>query len=68
MLCYASLISHIQLFAAPWTIAHQALNRIHRDSPGKNTGAGCHALLQGIFPIQVSNPGLPHCRWVFFTV
>ena len=23
-----------------------------RDSPGKNTGVGCHALLQGIFPIQ----------------
>ena len=25
------------------------------DSPGKNTGAGCHALLQGIFPTQGSN-------------
>ena len=24
------------------------------DSPGKNTGVGCHALLQGIFPTQVS--------------
>ena len=22
------------------------------DSPGKNTGVGCHALLQGIFPTQ----------------
>ena len=31
-------------------------------SPGKNTGVGCHALLQGFFPIQGSNPGLPHCR------
>ena len=27
------------------------------DFPGKNTGVGCHFLLQGIFPIQVSNPG-----------
>ena len=27
-------------------------------SPGKNTGVDCHALLQGIFPTQVSNPGL----------
>ena len=26
------------------------------DSLGKNTGMGCHALLQGIFPIQGSNP------------
>ena len=32
------------------------------DSPGKNTGVGCHFLLQGIFPTQGSNLGLPHCR------
>ena len=32
------------------------------DSPGKNTGVGCHFLLQGIFPTQGSNPGLLHCR------
>ena len=30
---------------------------VHGDSPGKNTGVGCHALLQGIFPTQGSNPG-----------
>ena len=35
---------------------------VHGASPGKNTGVGCHALLQGIFPTQGSNPGLPHCR------
>ena len=28
------------------------------DSPGSNTGVGCHALLQVIFPIQGSNPCL----------
>ena len=28
------------------------------DSPGKNTGVGCYALLQGIFPTQGSNPRL----------
>ena len=32
---------------------------VHGDSPGKNTGVGCRALLQGIFPTQGSNPGLP---------
>ena len=32
-------------------------------SPGKNAGVGCHALLQGIFAMQGSNPGLLHCRW-----
>ena len=30
------------------------------DSPGKNTRVGCHALLQGIFPIQGLNPRLLH--------
>ena len=30
------------------------------DSPGKNTGVGSHALLQGIFPTQGLNPELPH--------
>ena len=33
-------------------------------SPGKNTGVGCHALLQGIFPNQGSNLHLLHCRWI----
>ena len=39
---------------------------VHGDSPAKNTGVGCHALLQGIFPTQGSNPGLPHCRWILY--
>ena len=30
------------------------------DSPGKNTGVGCHALLQRVFPIQGSNAHLSH--------
>ena len=36
------------------------------DSPGKNTGVGCHALLQSIFPTQGSNPGLSYCRQIFY--
>ena len=39
---------------------------VHGDSLGKNIGVGCHALLQGIFPTQRSNPGLPHCRWILY--
>ena len=35
---------------------------VHEISPGKNTGVGCPALLQGIFPTQGSNPGLLNCR------
>ena len=36
------------------------------NSPGKNTGGGCHALLQGIFLIQGSNPGLLHCSQILY--
>ena len=41
---------------------------VHRDSPGKNTGVGCHALLQGIFPTQGSNTGLLHCWQVLYSL
>ena len=34
------------------------------NAPGQITGVGSHSLLQGIFPTQESNPGLPHCRWI----
>ena len=39
---------------------------VHRDSPGKNTGLGCHSFQRGIFPTQGSNPGLLHCKWIFY--
>ena len=63
-LCCAWSLSHFQLFATrglqstrlpcPW------------DSSGKNTGVGCHALLQGIFPTLGLNPDLPPCRWILY--
>ena len=34
--------------------------------PSKNTEASCHLLLQGIFPTQGLNPGLPHCRQTLY--
>ena len=37
------------------------------NSSGPNTGVGSLSLFQGIFPTQGSNPGLPHCRQIFFT-
>jgi len=40
---------------------------VQGDSPGKNTAVGCHALLQGLFPTQGSNPGLPHCRRILYS-
>ena len=41
---------------------------VHGDSPGKNIGMGCHALLQRIFPTQESNPGVLHCRWILYSL
>ena len=62
--CMLSHFSHVQLFvtqglysppgSCPW------------DFPGKNTGVGCHALLQGIFPTQRLNPGLLRCRRILY--
>ena len=49
----------------PWTAAWGLPGpSVHEDSLGKNTGVGCHALLQEIFPTHTSNPGLLHCRWI----
>ena len=36
------------------------------DSPGQNTGVGSLSLLQGIFPTQGLNPGLPHCGQILY--
>ena len=36
------------------------------NSPGQNTGVGGLSLIQGIFPTQGLNPGLPHCRWILY--
>ena len=44
------------LFTTPQIVACQVL--CPWAFPGKNTGLGCHFLLQGIFPTQGSNPGL----------
>ena len=53
--CVLSCSSYVRLFAPHWTVAHQAPLW---NSSGKNTGMGCQALLQGIFPTQGSNPHL----------
>ena len=50
----AQLLSHVQLCS---TMEHSPLGFLCPwDFPGKNTGMGCHLLLQGIFPTQGWNP------------
>ena len=53
------MLSHVQLFANLWLLCPG-------DSPGKSTGVGSHSLLQGIFLIQGSNPGLLCCRQILY--
>ena len=36
------------------------------NSPGQNIGVGSLPLLQGTFPTQGSNPGLPHCTTILY--
>ena len=36
------------------------------NSPGQNTGVSSLSFLQGIFPTQGLNPGLPHCRQILY--
>ena len=48
-------------FVTPWTVALQAPLSMGI-FPGKNSGVGCHFLLQGIFPTQGLNPHLLHWK------
>ena len=48
-----AVLSHVWLFVTPWMEPARLL--CLWSSPGKNTGGGCHFLLQGIFPTQGSN-------------
>ena len=52
----AQSLSHVRLFATPWTVAHQA--PLSMGFPGKNTGVHCHFFLQGIFLTEGLNPSL----------
>ena len=52
-------LSHVRFFVTPWT-------KQSMEFSCQKTGVGSCSLLQGIFPIQGQNPGLPHCRQVFY--
>ena len=60
-----AVFSRIWLFVTPMDCSPPGPS-VHGDSPGKNSGVGCHALLQGTFPAQGSNPGLLHCGLILY--
>ena len=45
--------------ATPWTIQSMEFS-------SQNTGVGSLSLLQGIFPTQRWNPGLPYCKQILY--
>ena len=63
-------VSHHQSESESCSVVSNPLrpHRLYRswNSLGQNTGVGSLSLLQGIFPTQGSNPGLPHCRWILY--
>ena len=61
--CVLSCFSRIWLFATPWAVVQVYLSR---EFSKQDTGVGRRALLQGIFPTQGLNPGLPHCRRIVY--
>ena len=66
---FACMLSCIRFSPTPWIVACQA--SLYMEFPGKNTGLGCHSLLQGIFPAQKSNSCLLcllHWQAKFFTI
>ena len=67
--CVFSCFRHVWLFVTPWTVACQTPLLCPWDSPGKNTGVGCHFLLQRICLTQGSNPhllNLLNCMWFLY--
>ena len=63
--CELNHFSRVQLFLTLWTAARQSGGLCLLcpwDSPDKNAGVGCQALLQGIFLTQGSDPWFLHCR------
>ena len=70
-------LSHVWLFATPWTVAHQA--PLSKGFPSKNTGVGCHFLLEGISQprtkpvspalqvdsLSLSHQGTPHGFYIY---
>ena len=60
---------YVSVCVCVWDQSCLTLCDPHGNFPGKNTGVGCHFLLQGIFLTQGSNLSLLcllHCRWILY--
>ena len=66
LLCVLSLVAQACPTLCDPMVCSSPGSSAHGDSPGKNTGVGCHSVLQGSFPTEESNPGLPYYRWILY--
>ena len=66
MWCVLCLVSQFCPTLCDQMDCTQPGSSVHGYSSGKNTGVCCYTLLEGIFPTQGSNTGLPHCRWILY--
>ena len=57
-------LSHIWLFATPWTVAFQA--PLSMEFSRQEHWSGKTFLSSGDLPTQGSNPGPLHCRWILY--
>ena len=64
MLCFLCLVAQSGLTLCYLMDCSPPGSSVHGDSPSKNTGVACHALLQGLIPTQGLNPSLLHCRLI----
>ena len=64
--CAVCLVAHSCLTLCTLMDCRRPSLSVQGDSPGKNTGVGCHALLQGVFPTQESSPGHLHCLQILY--
>ena len=65
LLCVCLVTQSCPILCDPMDRSPQG-SSVHGDSPGKNTGVGCHALLQRNFLAQESNWGLLHSRQILY--
>ena len=65
LVCECSCVCSLSHFSSIWHCSSPG-SSCPWDSLGKNTGVGCHAVLQGIFPTQELNLWLLLCRWILY--
>ena len=65
LLLWCAVLSHVRLFATSWSVVCQAPVSMGI-LQARILEWITYSLLQGIFPTQGWNSGLPHCKWILY--